>query len=354
MSDVSTESFVLTSKAHKILDSFALHLEQDHDMVMQRRNDGHYFIEHAAFRVDFKLCENGIGFTAKAPNQNALIFFKEEIAEHVSEIDPKAADNIRWSGEASKVGGLPPNFHILTVVKSDSIHADLQRTTLSFPNFSAISGEGIHMRLMLPLESGQQPQWPKMAANGAPIWPTGSQSLHARFVTISDVDILENKVSFDIVRHSEGLISRWAQTAKKGDQVGAMGPAGVSALPKVANYLLGADLTALPTLLRLLQTVPDNASGHVLLSVDDDFPLESYLTKSPLKVHTIRTASSKDDVIEKLKQLASSTAPDFAWYGGEFETAQLVRGLFKKNLKLEKGAQLSVAYWRAGHPGYGS
>ncbi len=351
---VNTESFAPTTLAKEVLNSFASHLKKDHDMEMQRGPNDEYFIEHAAFRVEFRLTSEGIRFGIRAPNESALIFFKEEIAEHLAEVDPAAARELRWSGEASSAGDLPPNFHILTVAKSEVLHTGLQRVIAHFPGLSNVLEEGIHLRVMLPKDLSRTPQWPRMAENGAPEWPTGDDTLHARFVTIADVDVDKEEVALDIVRHGDGLISQWAQMARSGAQFGAMGPAGMSAFPAAEHYLLGADLTALPSLARLIPTLPDTATGDVVVDVSDDFPVENYLQGSRLSIHRVNQVKGNEAVLHEFFRVAELRKPDFAWFAGEFDTAQDLRNYFKKKLGLGKGNQLSVAYWRRGHPGFGS
>ena len=128
----------------------------------------------------------------------------------------------------------------------------------------------------------------------------------------------------------------------------------MSAFPAAEHYLLGADLTALPSLARLIPTLPDTATGDVVVDVSDDFPVENYLQGSRLSIHRVNQVKGNEAVLHEFFRVAELRKPDFAWFAGEFDTAQDLRNYFKKKLGLGKGNQLSVAYWRRGHPGFGS
>ncbi|MEM8794046.1 MAG: siderophore-interacting protein [Pseudomonadota bacterium] len=354
MTSSYTEAQVETQSAAKILDNFVDHLKRDHDMTMQVDDDGVRYIEHNAFRVDFHVSDVSIRFAIKAPNPAALGFFKEEIAEHVAEVDENAARNLRWTGEMAKVGALPPNFHVLTVRNRVELHRNLVRVTLAFPGFSDHMGDGIHLRLMMPQSVHRLPVWPTMAANGTPVWPKGDDLLHVRFVTVSAFDPANDEVSLDIVSHGDGLISKWAGCAKRGEQVGAMGPAGINALPPADRYLICVDMTGLGSLTRLLKTIPDTAVGDILVCCPHDFRLSDYLP--PMTGFEIQSAPENDPEIlmKQLQELMNQKQPGFGFFAGEFGCAQAARTFFKQDLGLGKDKQLSVAYWREGHPGYGS
>ncbi|MGD1883903.1 MAG: siderophore-interacting protein [Paracoccaceae bacterium] len=349
-----TDTVIPTDQPGQILIAFEAHISGDHGLDLKSTKDGGRFIEHEAFRVDFKVQDTGLYVKIKGPNESALIFFKEEIAHHVAELDERAAGAIRWRGENSKPGDLPPNFRVLEVVKSKEIFRGMQRVTIKMPDRDDMLGQGLHVRLMLPSRPGRDPVWPRMGENGSPIWPQGDDKLHARYVTIKNVRADVAEIDLDIVRHAGGLISLWAQQAEPGQFIGAMGPAGMDQLPKATTYFLAADGTGLPAIARLLATIDQASKGSVVVAAPDDCDLQTYFPDTHLEVRCV----DPDDFPEQIQAIAEEmTEPgrtEYAFFAGEFDNAQALRKHFKGMLGLGKERQLSTAYWRRGMAGFGS
>ncbi|MFG5379942.1 DUF2218 domain-containing protein [Yoonia sp. R2-816] len=347
-----TNTIVPTPHAAEMLSAFVYHLSEDHDIDFRKEADGSHVVEQTGFRVSFQEADDGLLVSIRAPHKGALVFFKEEVAKHVSEVDPAAALAMRWSGETTKDGDLPPNFRILTVLSSREIFAGMQRVTVRMPGLADVAYEGLHLKLMLPSVAGRAPVWPRMGANGAPVWPTGLDALHARYMTIVAARPEAEEIDLDMVRHSDGLVSLWARNAAAGDEIGAMGPAGMQGLPEVERYLLAADLTGLPSAARIIETLPEGATGDLVVSTPENCDLSDYLPKSNLRVHRLAPGVFEAEAIPLLAKLAEQCAPQQAWFAGEFEGAQAARKLFKGRCGLAKGEQLAVAYWRHAHPGF--
>ncbi|MEL6467217.1 MAG: siderophore-interacting protein [Pseudomonadota bacterium] len=347
-----TDTLVPTSHAAEMLGEFVQHLSEDHDIDFRKETDGSHVVEQTGFRVAFRVADGGLSVSIRAPNEGALVFFKEEVAKHVGEVDPKAALAMRWSGEAAIAGDVPPNFRVLRVRSSRELFSGMQRVTMHMPGLADVVRDGLHLKLMLPSISGRAPIWPRMGPNGAPIWPTGSDALHARYMTIIAARPEVEEVDLDMVRHGDGLISLWAQSATPGDEIGAMGPAGMQGLPEAERYLLAADMTGLSSAARILGTLPDEAEGDVVLSAPEDCELSAYLPKTNLRIHRLAPDIFEAEALPLLARLAKRTTPQQAWFAGEFDGAQAARKLFKSSCGLKKGEQLAVAYWRHAHPGF--
>ncbi len=350
----NADTIVTTRRPGEILGAFEQHITEDHGMTLKEAGDGTRFIEHEAFRVDFKVLETGLYIRIAGPNEGSLIFFKEEIAYHVGELDEAAASLIRWSGETANAGDHPANFHVLTAVSSNEIFDGMQRVTLRVPDKRLFAEEGIHVRAMLPVDPDRRPVWPVMAENGSPRWPTGEDKLHARFVTLKNVRPDAMEVDIDIVRHGHGLISLWAQNVAPGSQIGIMGPAGMSALPKAQSYFLAADGTGLPAIARLLDRMGPDATGNMVIAAPETCDLKTYLPQSALTLHRVQPEDFEKRIVDLVKDLTTPGRTDYAFFAGEFQNAQDLRKHFKAVLGLDKTGQLSTAYWRRGMPGFGS
>ncbi|MEM7059910.1 MAG: siderophore-interacting protein [Pseudomonadota bacterium] len=354
MSNAITDAVVPVANPSDALEMFVRHLKEDHGIALDDREDGGKFLAMDGFRVDFQPRSNGLYVRVEAQNAGSLIFFKEEVAEHVAEIDPTAAENIRWSGEVAEAGSLPPNFKVLKVITAGEVFPGMLRVTLTHEDVASMTRDGIHLRLMMPFDRTRKPVWPRMAANGTPVWPQGDDKLHARFITLRHVRPEDGQVDIDIVRHDGGLISDWALQATAGQTVGVMGPAGPVKLPTMQGLFLAADGTGLPAVARYLELVTEDASGDVVVALPDGYGPFEYLPKSSLAVHTLPPERFAEEIMGRAEDLTEPGTTKYAFFAGEFQNAQDLRGVFKGKLGLDKHTQISTAYWRRGVCGFGS
>ncbi|MEO0622197.1 MAG: siderophore-interacting protein [Pseudomonadota bacterium] len=349
-----SDTVIPVADPSRLMGFFIDHIRDEHGIVFDEADDGSRIFRQDEFGLRFHVLPSGLQVRIEGPNPGVLIFFKEEIVSHVAELDPTAAANIRWSGETAVAGALPSNFKVLEVTASREVFAGMQRVTLVHDDVVSLADGGIHLRLMLPLEPGRVPVWPRMAENGVPVWPGGADKLHARMITLRHVRPSEGEVDIDIVRHAGGLISDWAQQAREGQRVGVMGPAGKVTLPVFDGLFLAADGTGLPALARLLESLPAAATGDVVVAFPPDADATDYLPQTPLRVHKIAPDRFEGEVVQRAAALTARGRTGYAFFAGEFQNAQDLRAHFKAELGLDKTTQISAAYWRRGVPGYGS
>lgn len=349
-----THTTIPLAEPASIMSMFITHIEEENDLSFDPAEDGAWFCEHQGYGIRFQVVQQGLYVKLTGPNEEVFVFFKEEIADHIAEIDPTAATNIRWSSEQSQSGDLPPNFKVLTVRNSEEIFSGMQRVTLYHEDVRSLASHDVHLKLMLPLQSHRKAQWPRMASNGAPIWPQGEDQLHARYVTLRHIRANEGEVDIDIVHHHNGLISDWAIGASPGQTVGVMGPAGTALLQHDDNLFLAADGTGIAAIARLLETASPNATGHVVAAIPADYEIERYFPKTGLTLHSIDPKTFENEIFDMAKQLTSPRETSYAFFAGEFQNAQDLRKMFKTRLGLGKGEQMSTPYWRKGVSGHGS
>lgn len=90
-----------------------------------------------------------------------------------------------------------------------------------------------------------------------------------RTYTLRAIDREQDTMTIDFVVHGdEGPASKWAINAEKGDQLGVLMKARTKPLFKPAdNYFLFGDHTALPVISVILEELPKNSVGTVVLEV---------------------------------------------------------------------------------------
>ncbi|WP_078121381.1 MFS transporter [Thiosocius teredinicola] len=338
-----------TRRAHAILDSCEAHFAE-HGITCRRIKPDCLLMEAMGCKVEMLGHATAVDIRIETPTDNFMIFIRDEIVEHVGEIDLRAAQSMRWSGGIG-VGELPSNFRILRAVRRQEIFPGFIRVTLAGVDVEALTSGGIHIKVMMPAERGRKPVWPVISENGGIAWPEGDDKLHARFVTIRHIRLQEREIDIDVAHHAGGLISDWAALEGDDQEVGVMGPGGDTDLPKTENVILAADLTGLPALARLIEASQGRVTGCLFAAAPSQQVLEDYLPPSGLQVRALNPATFADDVVDGISHCTTDSVP-YAWFAGEFATARTLRTVLQERFGLHKKQQHSMAYWRQGEPGH--
>ena len=352
---VVSTSRLQTNKTTAILDSCAQHFTE-HGINCTRLDPQNLFMESMGCTVEMKALEASIDIRIETPTDNFMIFIRDEVVEHISEIDPAAAQAMTWAG-GIRVGELPSNFLILQAVKRTPVFEGMMRVTLAGSDVESLATQGIHIKLMMPEQRGRKPVWPVISENGGIAWPEGDDKLHSRFVTIRNIRLDQREIDVDIAVHEGGLISDWALLEGDAQQVGVMGPGGDTVLPSTDDLIMGGDLTGLPALARLIedsqleQGETHLLSGYLYAAAPSQADLESYLPKSNLNITAIHPDHFAEQVVEQIRQ-CNATSANYGWFAGEFTSARTVRTVLTERFGLVKKSQHSMAYWKKGEPGH--
>ncbi|MEM8970434.1 MAG: MFS transporter [Pseudomonadota bacterium] len=347
---VSTGTLQSASPA-RVLDECQVEFT-DHGLTCERPEPHHLKIEEMGCRVDLRAKEQAVDVRIETPNDNFMTLIRDEVIEHLGEIEPETISRMRWSG-GFRPGEMPSNFRILRAKRRVELFPGMIRVTLEGVDVQAFARDGIHIKLMMPLERGRKPVWPVIAENGSVAWPQGDDRLHARNVTIRDVRLDAREIDIDIAHHAGGLISDWAALDGDEQEVGVMGPGGDPYLPQTKNVVLAADYTGLPAVARLIESVNGRVTGHLFAAAPSQTALDEYLPDSRLIVSAIKPDAFAEQITELVRSCKDKPV-SYGWFAGEFVAAQSVRNIFRKDFGLTKKTQLSVAYWKDGSPGHSS
>ncbi|MBT0958560.1 siderophore-interacting protein [Alphaproteobacteria bacterium KMM 3653] len=346
---VTAQTLIPMAAPQELLAQYLAHMEASHAMTFAEARDGSRWFAQDGYRIELLAQAASLRVRLEAPGQGAMGFAKEGLVHHIAEIDEGLADAIRWSGAAQPEGELPENFRELTVLDSRVLFEGMQRVTLRYPGIGALAERGVHLRLILPRDPARPATWPVMGRNGAPVWPKGENALHARYVTLKNIRAACEEVDIDIVRHGTGMISRWAQQAKPGAIVGAMGPIGKDSLPAAKEYFIASDGTGLPVVAQMLARLSPQASGDVVVAMPERVDPAGYFPPTPLRVHTVPPQRFEGEILALAQAATAAGRTGYGFFAGEFANAQALRGHFKTELGLDKTRQISAAYWRRGH-----
>lgn len=198
-------------------------------------------------------------------------------------------------------------------------------------------------------------QLPWFDEHGRVQFATPEDKRLVRTYTVRRLDPLTGEFDVDFVRHGdEGLASAWAERARPGSMVGALGGGGVVAA-EADWYLIVGDETALPAIGRMLEGLPAGAGGRALIEIADDDERQDLVTASDVEVEWLsrggRAAGTTSLLTDAVADLELPTEGDpriFAWVGAESRVAVWMRRHLRETLGLDRKHTLVIGYWRRG------
>lgn len=261
------------------------------------------------------------------------------ISHHLEEFDPKLID-VRWDGVNTE-GEMPPNFKLAKVIGAQAISKGFIRVVIQGDDLGRFGENGLHFRLVRPLNPDRPPIWPVMGSNGVAQWPKGEHTLIDRVYTIRYFDAENGKLTFDVFHHKDGFTCEWAKTNPVGQIVGVMGPGG-GWFPPSDNLFLAGDETALPAIARIIEYMPKAATGTALILVPN---LSEKLTlDAPADFDVQWLIRGEDNLLTSTKK-SSQAGFDFYWFAAHKDEARAMRMFWQEEKQIDRKAMQVVAYW---------
>lgn len=223
----------------------------------------------------------------------------------------------------------PADRRTLTVRALHDVTPRMRRITFAgedLGRFETVGG--LHVRMLFP------------TAPGGPDVP--------RAYTIRKLRVAAGELDIDFVRHGEGVASGWAEQAVPGQTIDVVGPIGRT-IPPADWYLLAGDETALPAIGRILEELPPDARGLVLVEIAD--AAERQVLQPPPGMTLVWL--ERDSGGSKLQAAVRGVVwpgceNPFAWIGAEMATYRAIRDLWRDMPQLPAGRFLAVPYWQEG------
>ncbi|MEM6939320.1 MAG: siderophore-interacting protein [Pseudomonadota bacterium] len=276
-----------------------------------------------------------------ASNEHWLFVMKNAVVAQMNHAMPEVAAQMRWS-VGPEVGSLPPNFNFVEVIDVAELGPAFFRVTFRGEDLSQHQDASIHFRLVIP-PVDVAPQWPGVAANGSVVWPEGEAAPHRPVYTTRSIDHATNTLVMDVFVHEGGRVTDWARRhlGKPGASrvVGIMGPSG-GGLLHADKVLMASDETGFPAAARLLENLPEGATGHVFLEAEHGADC-AYPITPPAGVTCTWLSRANGDELGACTLAALPDHPDTTvWFAGERGQARKVReaalaqGWEKANLRV--------------------
>jgi NADPH-dependent ferric siderophore reductase len=176
-------------------------------------------------------------------------------------------------------------------------------------------------------------------------------TLVRRRYTIRRFDPGRRLIDLDFVMHGDGPGIRWAQSARPGVAIEAIGPRGKIGLnPNAKSHLFAGDATAVPGSLAMIEALPAGVPAVAFLMVGDPAERQSFAFDDTMKTVDWRYQSavdSREGILAAVSALAISPDGWHAYLAGE---VALVKDLKAALVAYGWAAdQVSAkAYWNRG------
>ncbi|HEY9311464.1 siderophore-interacting protein [Williamsia sp.] len=257
----------------------------------------------------------------------------------------------------------PISLRELEVARIADVTPGMRRVTLTgtqLATFTSANGlaqppfrsEGFDddIRLIFPYPGKTEPVLP-MQADGHLDWPDDPRAL-SRVYTIRRWDAAAHELEVDFVKHGTGLATTWAYSARPGDRLHVAGPAASRALPTADWLLVAGDDTALPAIARLLEELPVDARGQVIIEIAHtkhrqrlrDLPgvVVTWLVR-----HNAPTGPTAL-LLDAVRAVKWWDGHAFAWIAGESTAVKAIRRHLVEERDMAKQDIQFTGYWRRG------
>lgn len=174
-----------------------------------------------------------------------------------------------------------------------------------------------------------------------------------RTFTLRHLDISRQELWIDFVYHGEeGYASWWASVAEPGDKLAVAAKKRKSRLvTDRMNYLIAADHTGLPFAAAILEHLPENAVGEVVLEVPSEADILSLRKPAGIRLHWLSNPYPGEGagLAVKVRTLDYCPAENrYAYVAAEFQAVKDLRHYLRKESDWALEEVNALSYWKKG------
>lgn len=174
-----------------------------------------------------------------------------------------------------------------------------------------------------------------------------------RTFTLRHLDLRRNELWIDFVYHGEeGYASWWASTAEPGDKLAVAAKKRKSRLvTDRMNYLMAVDHTGLPFVAAVLERLPENAGGEVVLEVSSEADILPLKKPAGIRLHWLINPLPGEGSRLSVKVRALDYHPTenrYAYVAAEFHTVKDLRHYLRRESRWGIDELNALSYWKQG------
>jgi NADPH-dependent ferric siderophore reductase len=246
----------------------------------------------------------------------------------------------------------PPR--LLQVVRTEFLSDAMRRITLSGEDLIGFPQDrnGAHIKVFLPRPEQRKPVLPTLGQNG-PVWPAAHLRPITRTYSVRRYCAEKNELDIDFVLHGvDSPASGWAVNAVPGDFLGVAGPGGPDPLLSPAEqHIIAGDLTALPAICALLESLPISAAGHAVIEIDHENFRQEVINPTQIQLQWVlrnpKLSAEQNTLLQAVKatQLPFPEGTLSAFVAGENSSVLAVRDYLRSTYGLHKKNLYAIPYW---------
>ncbi|MDO4878313.1 MAG: siderophore-interacting protein [Neisseria sp.] len=210
---------------------------------------------------------------------------------------------------------------------------------------------GAAFKLLLPPPGLSVPQLPLSAGRGGVRWADESAKPLSRTYTVRAFDSASCTLTVDFVLHgTDGPASAFAEKAEPGQTAGITAPRRGRMLQQAAHYLFVGDLTALPAIAAMTESLPAYARGRVLLLLPDeaDIPADLVLPDGMMMQYFVGGEGQYGAVADAVAAFPPAGGDAYVWFAAEAGLVARLRPIARGDWGLPPARCYAVPYWRRG------
>ncbi|WP_277850592.1 siderophore-interacting protein [Moellerella wisconsensis] len=247
---------------------------------------------------------------------------------------------------------IPPQLiHVKSII---DISPAIRRITFHGENLDTYPANcaGAHLKIFLSADATIPPLLPVLGPKG-PSWPEDQPRPKVRTYTVRAIRPAEKEIDIEFAMHEgmEGPAYQFARDADIGHWLGISRPGGAEPLLSPAShYFMAGDASSLPAIAALLENMPENAQGKVILRVDNQADI--YSLQAPEQVEIVWICgdiSTTEQLINCFKTWTLPTEDIVFWFAGEEQIIKPLRRYIRHDKGYDRQHIHAVPYWRHGY-----
>lgn len=250
---------------------------------------------------------------------------------------------------------LPESYFRAEVVETRSLSSVMRRIVLGGSGLATYQSSGAPdewLRLMVPPERQQQVELPTRRGQQ---FQFANPQPAPRWYSLRRWDPERHQVSVDVAVHDHGAATRWAESARSGDQVLISQPHGQGIDTHADWVLILADQTGIPAACRILESLAPRQRVHVVFEAPNEAATFTPTSPAQLKVcwaYDPDPASIPSPLSAAVRTIELPAGQGYVWMAGEAACARDVRRYFRHELKWRSQHYDIVGYWRPNQEAY--
>ena len=244
---------------------------------------------------------------------------------------------------------------VLQVISKTQMTPNYLRIVLSGENvqkFNMVT-VGVNNKIFIAPEGVSEIHFPTIQ-DGQLVQPPEAIRPIMRTYTCRALNLEKNEMTIDFALHGDqGIAANWARNCQIGDKLGiAMKGFAKQLYPPADWYLLAGDMTALPVLSVILETLPASAAGAAIIEVQTEEDKQILKTNSQIEIRWIvNPTPGKTTQLQELVravELPNKETDKFAYIAAEFSTVRNLRNFLRRENGWEAKEMHGFGYWQLG------